>query len=964
MLCARSTPRAAGAAQRPRGAAAAAPPPSLRGRALGARAAPRRRAPAPCRFREGSREAEAAREVAAEPSWRRHFTESEPPDEGSGPQSLVQRAKEVMRDSPVGLIDVALPTLGGLGSFALSDAHDWPAVAVPFTLRKHTLLLPVWAELLLGQFSFAQVLQQPQYRGKALPPDHRDSRLVQRVAERIINAVEEGHGGGFQGHIPKFDWEVVVIDDPTVNAFVLPGGKIVVFCGIIELMSADEDMLATIIGHECAHALARHSAEKISLGLFIALAVQLAAYAAQRTVRDRQPAYDAPYARGPVRDPRSGVWFDPVSGRPVDPRDPRTWGPGGGQGGGFVPGPRAYGANPYDNPHDNPYYHRRAPFAAARGGRSIYYLTPDAEMAAGPGRLPGRGGPFGGGGGGRGGGSPVGGLINIATNLLLQLPFSRRAEAEADLIGLKLMSIAGYRAAKAPETFAKMEAYQARMMGKAASNASYIQDHPRSANRVKLLEGELEMMQRFGKEGREIVLSKARAQLQRALEVDAPQAAVQQLHAHHLGGDGRSVRAMARSVARAVMTALLLVGAAELDGAAGAAAPSDPWRDANINSWRTVLEVAGVAQDMREPSARFAALVPTDAAVASFLAAMGLQGEGLAGALRARPELAKQLAAMHLVLAVPPDAQRALAAGAFAVVHTEAGGTNELAVSRTAGGVRITDPQGFPVNVLRVVQLRPNQTAVVIDRVLFSGVRAARWRYYTNYAALCNDRPGTVSDMCVGLLRSGLLVRLDAASARQPTTLLVPGNRAWAAAGFDWAAIAAASPARAEALVSAPALSRTLRFHVLPGLHAIPDGFTSGKRVATLLERADLSVVYVDRQGADEAVVVAGTQRVPVVVLNIFVGAGVAHGIADVLRPPPAGPVSVAGAAAPGRGRAPAPAPRGAGVRAQGGRHGGARRRLQGGWNELSAVTLPLNTAETNIRAKTRQMFKESEERW
>jgi len=53
-----------------------------------------------------------------------------------------------------------------------------------------------------------QVLQQPQYRGKALPADHPDSKLVQKIAERIISAVEEGHGGGFQKHIEKFDWEV------------------------------------------------------------------------------------------------------------------------------------------------------------------------------------------------------------------------------------------------------------------------------------------------------------------------------------------------------------------------------------------------------------------------------------------------------------------------------------------------------------------------------------------------------------------------------------------------------------------------------------------------------------------------------------------------------------------------------------------------------------------------------------
>jgi predicted Zn-dependent protease len=76
------------------------------------------------------------------------------------------------------------------------------------------------------------VLQQPQYRGKALPADHPDSKLIQKIAERIIAAVEEGHGGGFQKHVEKFDWEVVVINEETVNAFVLPGGKIVVFTGV------------------------------------------------------------------------------------------------------------------------------------------------------------------------------------------------------------------------------------------------------------------------------------------------------------------------------------------------------------------------------------------------------------------------------------------------------------------------------------------------------------------------------------------------------------------------------------------------------------------------------------------------------------------------------------------------------------------------------------------------------------
>jgi hypothetical protein len=52
--------------------------------------------------------------------------ESDPPDESEGPQALLQRAKAAMRSSPVKLADLALPSLGALGSVAISTEHDWP----------------------------------------------------------------------------------------------------------------------------------------------------------------------------------------------------------------------------------------------------------------------------------------------------------------------------------------------------------------------------------------------------------------------------------------------------------------------------------------------------------------------------------------------------------------------------------------------------------------------------------------------------------------------------------------------------------------------------------------------------------------------------------------------------------------------------------------------------------------------
>ncbi|KAK9808771.1 hypothetical protein WJX72_003258 [[Myrmecia] bisecta] len=68
------------------------------------------------------------------------------------------------------------------------------------------------------------------------------------------------------------DWEFYVIDSPQVNAFVVPGGKVVCFTGLIKLMRNDDDLIAAVLGHEVAHILARHIAEKLTRGSFIFLA--------------------------------------------------------------------------------------------------------------------------------------------------------------------------------------------------------------------------------------------------------------------------------------------------------------------------------------------------------------------------------------------------------------------------------------------------------------------------------------------------------------------------------------------------------------------------------------------------------------------------------------------------------------------------------------------------------------------
>ena len=82
--------------------------------------------------------------------------------------------------------------------------------------------------------------------------------MVQRVGRRIAAVAE----------LPGANWEFVVFDSKEANAFCLPGGKVGIYTGILPI-TKDEAGLATVIGHEIAHAVARHGAERVSEGILL-----------------------------------------------------------------------------------------------------------------------------------------------------------------------------------------------------------------------------------------------------------------------------------------------------------------------------------------------------------------------------------------------------------------------------------------------------------------------------------------------------------------------------------------------------------------------------------------------------------------------------------------------------------------------------------------------------------------------
>ena len=104
-------------------------------------------------------------------------------------------------------------------------------------------------EAALGLQSYREVLSQSHVVRSGHPFDQ-----VTRVAKRLIPAT--GKGGA------DFDWDVSVVDSDQVNAFCLPGGKIVVYTGLLPV-ARDDASLAAVMGHEMAHATLRHGGQRI-----------------------------------------------------------------------------------------------------------------------------------------------------------------------------------------------------------------------------------------------------------------------------------------------------------------------------------------------------------------------------------------------------------------------------------------------------------------------------------------------------------------------------------------------------------------------------------------------------------------------------------------------------------------------------------------------------------------------------
>lgn len=136
----------------------------------------------------------------------------------------------------------------------------------PFTGETVLIDTSIQQEQALGLQAYQQILAQEQ----PVDPNSQIARQINGIAQRLVDKADEIETALAAEHQQQprylsrdFDWAVNVIDSPQVNAFCLPGGKMAVYTGLVPV-AENADAMAVVMGHEIAHALLRHGAQRMA----------------------------------------------------------------------------------------------------------------------------------------------------------------------------------------------------------------------------------------------------------------------------------------------------------------------------------------------------------------------------------------------------------------------------------------------------------------------------------------------------------------------------------------------------------------------------------------------------------------------------------------------------------------------------------------------------------------------------
>lgn len=150
-------------------------------------------------------------------------------------------------------------------SFLLIGAISASCVRVPITKRKQLKLRPESEMIEMATVQYSQFLNEH----PPLPGTDPRVQQVRRVGDKIKENVEKFlKANNAENRVEGFQWQFEVVDEPVVNAWCMPGGKVVVYTEILKL-ATDDTLLAVVMGHEIAHAIARHGNERMSQAMAV-----------------------------------------------------------------------------------------------------------------------------------------------------------------------------------------------------------------------------------------------------------------------------------------------------------------------------------------------------------------------------------------------------------------------------------------------------------------------------------------------------------------------------------------------------------------------------------------------------------------------------------------------------------------------------------------------------------------------
>jgi predicted Zn-dependent protease len=138
----------------------------------------------------------------------------------------------------------------------------------PVTGRKQFMLISEEQSISASREAYVKMLEPLEKEGII----DNDAVLTERVNQITAKLIAQALI--YRPETKNWDWRVKIIDDPeTINAFCMAGGKMAIYTGLIEQLDATDDEIAQVMGHEIAHALSAHTAERMSIALATNLAV-------------------------------------------------------------------------------------------------------------------------------------------------------------------------------------------------------------------------------------------------------------------------------------------------------------------------------------------------------------------------------------------------------------------------------------------------------------------------------------------------------------------------------------------------------------------------------------------------------------------------------------------------------------------------------------------------------------------